>query len=200
MSIPTNTTGLGVPTQIVVDSESVTLSLSGTTTHQISANLEDAGGNVQTGTALTLTAAGNASGNSTVYSGTFSAGGSNAYVGFVFVVAGFVTHTVNNGTFICTASTTSALTLDNAAGVAETHAATATSEDSLPLTFLSYEPGAATVSTSGLITAVAVGWTNVEVSYPAFGNTIGDIVSSGNPMNGLPIEKIYTEIAVQVTL
>lgn len=73
---------------------------------------------------LTLTAAGTASAGVTAYTGTISGGGSNAYVGYTFLVAGFST-SANNGTFSCTASTTTTLTLANTAGAAETHAGTA---------------------------------------------------------------------------
>lgn len=78
--------------------------------------------------ALTLTAAAAASGGSTAYTGTITGGGSNAFAGNVFVVAGFA-NAGNNGTFICTASTTTVLTLTNANGVAETHAGTATAQN-----------------------------------------------------------------------
>lgn len=80
--------------------------------------------------ALTLSAAANASGGTTAYTGTITGGGSNAFAGITFVVAGFDL-TANNGTFICTASTTTTLTLANAAGVSDTHAGTATAN--LPL-------------------------------------------------------------------
>ena len=78
-----------------------------------------------TGAVLTLTSVANASGGTTVYTGTITGGGSNAFAGNRFTVAGFTTG-ANNGTFVCTASTTTTLTLNNSAGVAETHAATAT--------------------------------------------------------------------------
>jgi lysophospholipase L1-like esterase len=74
---------------------------------------------------LTLTAAGTASGGVTAYVGTFPNCGTNACVGAFFTVAGF-TNGANNGTWAATASTTTALTLANTAGVAETHAGTAT--------------------------------------------------------------------------
>jgi hypothetical protein len=75
---------------------------------------------------LTITSVANASAGTTVYTGTFPGGASNGYAGMTFVIAGFVTNpTVNNGTFLCSASTTTTLTLNNAFGVAETHAATA---------------------------------------------------------------------------
>lgn len=73
---------------------------------------------------LNLTSVANASSGSTVYSGAITGGASNAYVGDTFVISGW-THIVNNGAFICTASTTTTLTLANASGVSETNAATA---------------------------------------------------------------------------
>lgn len=74
---------------------------------------------------FTLTSVANASGGNTVYTGTITGGGSNAFAGYTFVIAGF-TNSANNGTFICASSTATTLTLQNASGVAETHAATAT--------------------------------------------------------------------------
>ncbi len=150
-----------------------------------------------------------------VYTGTITGGGSNALAGQTFIVAGFVTNPTNNGTFIATASSTTTLTLENAFAVAETHAATATSQESATnlltyvaypaktLTGNTYQPSGtssavATVSSTGLISAVKPGGVEVEVSFPTFNNSIGDIVSSGNPMNGLPINKIFTSVNVQV--
>lgn len=74
---------------------------------------------------FTLTAAANASAAHTVYTGTITGGASNAYAGQTFTITGF-TNGLNNGTFLCSASSGTNLTLANAAGVAETHAATAT--------------------------------------------------------------------------
>ena len=71
------------------------------------------------------THAGTATCNSTVYDGTITGGGGNAFAGSSFVVAGFDT-TANNGTFVCTASSGSELILTNANGANDTHAATAT--------------------------------------------------------------------------
>jgi hypothetical protein len=68
----------------------------------------------------------NAGGVTTKYLGTISGGAANAYVGQVFVITGFVNGN-NNGTFVCTASDITSLTLTNTSGVAETHAGTATS-------------------------------------------------------------------------
>jgi len=78
-----------------------------------------------TGTALALTKAANASSGTTVYTGTITGGGANAFAGYTFTVSGF-DNNANNGTFICTASTTTTLTLSNANGVLDTHSATAT--------------------------------------------------------------------------
>ena len=60
-----------------------------------------------------------------VYTGTIGAA-SNTLKGLTFVVAGFATHTTNNGTFVCTANNGSTtVTLQNALAISETHAATA---------------------------------------------------------------------------
>ena len=210
------TTGLGTavrlvslgninPTNPVPGHNGVALSLSGADslpeTFQLNPQIEDAGGNEQTaGTQFTLTAVAAHSGNTSVYTGTITGGGSNAFEGFTFVVAGF-TNAVNNGTFICTASTTTTLTLENDAAVAETHAATATQQETIALTYWSQNPSVATVSADGLVTAVGVGQTVIEVSYPFANNTIGATgAQSGNPMHGLPWQKIYVENNVFVQL
>lgn len=124
----------------------VFLSLSGAngpTTFQLNPEITDAKNNiVDFGTSYTLTAVAAASGpgiltltsvaassgGSAVYTGTITGGGSNAWVGYSFAIAGFQNLT-NNGTFICIASTTTTITLENAFAVAETHAATASSDE-----------------------------------------------------------------------
>lgn len=83
---------------------------------------------VATPPVLTLSAAANAVGGATQYTGTITGGAANAFVGQTFTVAGFTT-SANNGTFVCTASTALILTLANSGGVAETHAGTATDLD-----------------------------------------------------------------------
>lgn len=82
---------------------------------------------IDTGTSgsLPITSADDASMGDTVYNGTFPGGANNGYLGLKFLVAGFVTNLSNNGTFVCTASTLTTLTLSNANGVAETISATA---------------------------------------------------------------------------
>jgi hypothetical protein len=80
---------------------------------------------------FTLSAAANASGGNTIYTGTitggtspYTSGASNGYVGFAFIVKGF-TNAANNGTFVCVASSATTLTLQNPSGIAETHAGSA---------------------------------------------------------------------------
>lgn len=78
-----------------------------------------------TATTLLITSVANASGGTTVYTGTITGGGSNAYANLKFTIAGF-SNGVNNGTFVCTASTTTTITLKNALGVSETPGTPAT--------------------------------------------------------------------------
>ena len=161
-----------------------------------------------------LSAAANASAGTTVYTGTIGVA-ANSLVGKMFAVTGFVTNPANNGTFVVTANNGSTtITLANTAGIAESASALATGTPaSSLLTYVAYpaktlsgntyQPSGtsvhvATVSATGLITAVAPGGIEVEVSYPTFNNAVGDIVSSGNIMNGLPIMKIYATVNVQV--
>src|SRR5271163_2566117 len=80
---------------------------------------------ITTPAALTLSAAAAQSAGSQVLTGTITGGGSNAFDGQYAVVTGFDL-TANNGTFLITASTTTTLTVNNPAGVADTHAATGT--------------------------------------------------------------------------
>jgi hypothetical protein len=105
---------------------------------------------------LTLSSVANASGGTTVYTGTITNGGTNAYQNVTFVVTGF-TNSANNGTFVCTASTTTTLTLYNPSGVSETHAATATQQpdrtNSL-FTALFTHADVASGSDTGTVTAV----------------------------------------------
>lgn len=63
-----------------------------------------------------------------VYAGTITGGAANAFAGQFFTVAGFSNTSNNSGTnpFVCTASTTTHLTLTNPASIAETNTATAT--------------------------------------------------------------------------
>jgi hypothetical protein len=70
---------------------------------------------------FSITSVANASGGTTVYTGTITGGATetNSYAGYYFTTSLFA-HSANNGTFLCTASTSSTLTLANAAGVSDT--------------------------------------------------------------------------------
>lgn len=115
----------------------------------------------ETTSSLILTAAGTASGGTTVYTGTFPNMGSNACVGLSFTVAGF-TNAVNNGAgFVCSASTTTALTLSNASGIAETHAGTATDLWASTLNQQTKTNFAALATFNGLARAGILGESNV---------------------------------------
>lgn len=77
------------------------------------------------GVGFVLTSVANASAGTTTYTGTITGGGTApGFAGVTFTVAGFTTG-ANNGTWQCASSTATTLVLNNAAGVAETHAATA---------------------------------------------------------------------------
>lgn len=76
---------------------------------------------------LSISSVASSIGSTAVYTGVFPNGVNNGYAGMVFQVAGFVTNSSNNGTFICSASTGTTLTLNNSSAIAETHAATALS-------------------------------------------------------------------------
>jgi hypothetical protein len=77
---------------------------------------------------LTLSAAAVSVAGAQVLTGTFATGGSNGLAGYTVVVTGF-SNATNNGTFEISASTTTTITINNALGLAETHAAVATPEE-----------------------------------------------------------------------
>jgi hypothetical protein len=110
---------------------------------------------VNTAQTLTLTKVSAAG----VYTGTITGGTGNAYKGFVFVVSGF-TNLANNGTFFCTASTTTTLTLINTAAIAETNAATAASS---------------TAYTTYLSTSTAANWVGITTAITGFANAGNNI-------------------------
>ena len=129
------------------------------------------------GSPFTVTSCDNASGGNTVYHGTFAGGTSNGLVGYTFVIWGFLTTANNSGSndattgYICVASTGTTLTLANAYGVAETHAATAT------------EPG----NTYHFSSYDAANATPVQISYSYGENYITaqdiEIIPSGRSFN-----------------
>jgi hypothetical protein len=79
--------------------------------------------------ALVLSSVAASSGGSAVYTGTITGGTSPNFVGLYFVVAGFTKGSNNSPAqgFLCTACSTTTLTLSNPNAIAETHAGTATS-------------------------------------------------------------------------
>lgn len=79
------------------------------------------------GVTFTLSSVAASSGSTAVYTGTITGGGSDAFAGNEITVAGF-SNSVNNGTFLCVASSTTTLTLLNSSAVLETHAATASTQ------------------------------------------------------------------------
>ena len=85
------------------------------------------------GTALTLTQV-TVSGSTTTYTGTITGGGSNAFTGSKFVVAGF-TNAGNNITITVTSSTATTLVCTTSTQVNETHAGTATGPQLVDTTY-----------------------------------------------------------------
>jgi hypothetical protein len=79
--------------------------------------------------ALVLSQVAASSGGSAVYTGTITGGTSPNFVGLNFVIAGFAKGSNNSPPegFVCTACSTTTLTLTNPNALAETHAGTATS-------------------------------------------------------------------------
>lgn len=77
------------------------------------------------GGSFPLSSVATTSGGSTVYTGTISGGGSNAYAGLYFSITGFDNAANNVFNALCTASTATSLTLTTSAGVSDTHTATA---------------------------------------------------------------------------
>lgn len=78
-----------------------------------------------------ITAAGNAAGGNTAYTGTFDPLSFPA--GSTAIITGFVTNAVNNGSFAVVSCTATTLTVVNAAGVAETITAYANNFDWAPI-------------------------------------------------------------------
>ena len=76
------------------------------------------------GVSFAVASVANTSGGTTVYTGTFTGGGSNLFAGMKFKVSGF-TNAGNNGTFFCQANSTTTLTLVNTGGISESASATA---------------------------------------------------------------------------
>ena len=105
---------------------------------------------------FTLTGVATAVGQTAIYSGTITNGASNAYAGNYFTISGFVTHGVNNGLFLCVASSNSTLTLVNPNAISETQAATAVGSAIGSSTL----DGTVTWYTESLATTNSLSWQN----------------------------------------
>lgn len=122
---------------------------------------------------LTVTAALSASGGATVYlySGTsYGNGANNALAGLHLTVAGFG-NASNNGSYVCVASSATTVLLANASGVAETHAATATTPLAKALAGINVTNGSTVQVLSNGIT-MALDPTNL---------TVGSTFATGSP-------------------
>jgi len=119
--VGTGSSRTGAPSVPLSESFNEALTLTSVVPNGVAFNLTAVAPNTAT---LTLTAVANGGGGNTVYTGTITGGAGNALVGDTVVVAGF-THAADNGTFTCTASTATTITLNNANGIAQTHAGTA---------------------------------------------------------------------------
>lgn len=130
------------------------------------------------GAVFPLTAAANAVGSTTAYTGTFT--GVIPQPGMSVVIAGFV-NGANNGTFVVFSSNATTLVVYNSAGVSETHAATSTTSSP-------YFPGTGNLyvgsSTGGTISIQGVNnlvGARIEVPGP---NAVGLVIAEqGNPID-----------------
>ena len=117
------------------------------------------------GTSFTITSVLAASGGNTVYNGSFTGGASNAFVGCVLYVFGFL-NAANNGFWTCTASSVSALTLNNPSGVAETRSNCAAGMTTFtPITAVADGTGVYTGTFPGGSSPVHVNWTVVMSGF-----------------------------------
>jgi hypothetical protein len=94
---------------------------------------------------LTVTSVGTASGGIATYNGTFPGGASNGYAGLNITISGFTTNgaaNANDGTFVCTASTLTTLTLANPNAFSQTQAAVAVTSGGI---YLDNQNGTATL-------------------------------------------------------
>lgn len=110
------------------ESLSVLVGSGSTTTTPSSSVISSVSAPVTTTLTLTAASAPTAAGY-TVYTGTITGGGANAFAtGYTFVVTGF-TNAGNNGTFACVGSTSTELLLQNQGSTAETHAGSAATKN-----------------------------------------------------------------------
>ena len=153
------------------------------------------------GAAMDVSSAGAHSGSSTVYTGVFPALGSNLCTTELIKIYGFTTPG-NNGTFACTASTTTTLTLTNGSGASETpaggaHAIDTSYSATLPT---SYYAGYGSEASSLFMDNVS---TAIEISTNANQVFVNDLTvqfNSGNPtgpavlVNGLGNQAVSEQV------
>lgn len=160
---------------------------------------------VAAASSLVLASVANAAGGSTVYTGTITGGGSNAFAGASFTIAGFST-SANNGTFVCTASSTTTLTLTSAAGVAETHAATANGNPAtnltqwVPIQFEIWKSNGSNTSSLPIYVKLIYTLQTNATTGPCEIMSIGTGVdSNGNLTNALTLTSSAPTFAVKMT-
>ena len=117
-------------------------------------------------------------GTSAVYTGVFPGGAANGYAGLTFLISGFVNNQ-NNGTFTCTASTTTTLTLSNPSAIAETHAATAVTAGGI---YIDNQDGTKTFIYAKPVGAVESSFVSVG-GFLYIGNGVTTVIY--NPSTGL---------------
>ena len=125
---------------------------------------------------LVLSSVAAASAGSTVYTGSTPNGTGNAYAGEYFVVAGFV-NSVNNGIFICTASSSTTLTLSNPNGAAESNPGTASG--CANYTYTTAQPNSAANAYVGMVFQIT--------GFQVLGNN-GTFVCVASTSTGLSLE------------
>ncbi len=160
-----------------------TFTASASTATALTLNNRNGIAEVNPGTASVATGAG----GNTVYVGTITGGTANGFAGDTFTMSGFA-NGGNNGTFTCTASTATTLTCTNAAGVAETAAALATTNSTFnwSLGAVSINPTTADIAVTTSVATVLVGNSstyNITItnSGPSAANTVSltDTLAAG---------------------
>lgn len=155
------------------------------------------------GLAIAESASANAASGTTVYTGTFTGGTSNAYAGGSFTIAGF-TNGGNNGSFICTASSPTTITLLNSAGIAESHVATAQLNGNMLFSgasiFVTVAPvGNPDLDDSAYVTGLSVGMnTAAQANFSGSSSAMGVVAIETENSVGLPAGNTSTVFINQV--
>ena len=132
--------------------------------------------------AVTETHAATAATGTTVYTGTIVG---TSYAGGNLTIAGF-TNAANNGSFLCLASSGTTLTLLNSAGVAESHAATATLNGNMIFNGATINVAVSPISNPNLDDSAYVTGLSVGMNTAAQANFSGS--SSGVGVTGIVVE------------